>query len=387
MSDKTLRVLQIGDWEFGKNGIATLIYNFNQNLDIEKIIFDYVVPNKVNEDDYKKNIESKKGKIYELEISKTGINKKILYFFKLIKFLKNNRYEIVHINESTAHMMLYYSIICKIAGIKNIILHSHSSGFDSNKREIKLVIHKIAKVLLPLFTKNYLACSSIAARWTFLEKYLNKVVIINNGIDIEKFKFNLDKRNEIRKELRLENNFILGHVGRMSYQKNHNFLIDLFTEVKKEIPESKLLLIGTGVLESELKRKVINLGLEEDILFLGIKNNVNDYLQAMDIFLLPSHFEGLPVVGIEAQTSGLFCFFSQNISKEVIVTNRTFLLPIINKKLWLEKIKSIKSNLTLNYFLNQRKNYFLEVKNNDYDVKESTEKLMMLYINLISSNN
>lgn len=383
MNNKAIRILQIGDWEFGKNGIATLIYNFNQNLDIEKIIFDYVVPNKVNEDDYKKNIESKKGKIYELEISKTGINKKILYFFKLIKFLKNNRYEIVHINESTAHMMLYYSIICKIAGIKKIILHSHSSGFDSNKREIKLVIHKIAKVLLPLFTKNYLACSSVAARWTFLEKYLNKVVIINNGIDTERFKFNLVKRNEIRKELKLEKNFVLGHVGRMSYQKNHEFLIEIFKEVKKNIPESKLLLIGIGPLENKLKEKVKRLNLEDSVLFLGIKNNVKDYLQAMDLFLLPSHFEGLPIVGIEAQTSGLFSIFSNVISREIQVTNLCKFISLEDKKKWVETIKVEKENI----LFHKRDNYFLEVKNNDYDVKESTEKLMMLYINLISSNN
>lgn len=378
MNNKAIRILQIGDWEFGKNGIATLIYNFNQNLDIEKIIFDYVVPNKVNEDDYKKNIESKKGKIYELEINKTGINKKILYFFKLIKFLKNNRYEIVHINESTAHMMLYYSIICKIAGIKKIILHSHSSGFDSNKREIKLVIHKIAKVLLPLFTKNYLACSSVAARWTFLEKYLNKVVIINNGIDTERFKFNLVKRNEIRKELKLEKNFVLGHVGRMSYQKNHEFLIEIFKEVKKNIPESRLLLIGIGPLENKLKEKVKRLNLENSVLFLGLKNNVTDYLQAMDLFLLPSHFEGLGIVGVEAQSTGLFSIFSNVIPREIQVTNLCKFISLEDKKKWVETIKVEKENI----LFHKRDNYFLEVAKNGYDIKECTEKIMKLYIEI-----
>ncbi len=379
MTEKGLKVLQIGDWEFGKNGIATLIYNFNQNLDTEKIIFDYVIPNKVNEKYYKENIENKKGKIYELEINKTGINKKFLYFFKLIKFLRNNRYEIIHINESTAHMMLYYSLICKIAGIKEIILHSHSSGFDSGKRGIKLIIHKISKLLLPLFTKNYLACSKTAAQWTFLKKYLNKVIIINNGIDTEKFKFNLDKRNKIRKELKMEENFVLGHVGRMSYQKNHEFLIEIFKEIKKIIPESKLLLIGTGPLESKLKEKVKNLNLEENILFLGLKNNVEDYFQAMDLFLLPSHFEGLGIVGIEAQSSGLFTLFSDVVPREVEVTNLCKFISLEDKEKWLKIIKLRKEKL-YNY---ERDNYFLEVKKSNYDIKECTKELMKLYFNII----
>lgn len=379
MRNNAVRVLQIGDWEFGKNGIATLIYNFNQNLDTEKIIFDYVIPNKVNERYYKENIENKKGKVYELEISKTGINKKILYFFKLIKFLKNNRYEIVHINESTAHMMLYYSLVCKIAGIKKIILHSHSSGFDSGKRGIKLVIHKISKLLLPLFTKNYLACSKTAAQWTFLKKYLNKVIIINNGIDTEKFKFNLDKRNKIRKELKIRENFVLGHVGRMSYQKNHEFLIEIFKEIKKIIPESKLLLIGTGPLESKLKEKVKKLNLKENILFLGLKNNVEDYFQAMDLFLLPSHFEGLGIVGIEAQTSGLLSVFSDVVPKEVQVTDLCEFISLEDKEKWLKIIKLRKEKF-YNY---ERDNYFLEVKKSNYDIKECTKELMKLYFNII----
>lgn len=375
MRNNAVRVLQIGDWEFGKNGIATLIYNFNQNLDTEKVIFDYVVPDKVNENYYKKNIENKKGKVYELEISKTGINKKILYFFKLIKFLKNNRYEIVHINESTAHMMLYYSLICKIAGIKKIILHSHSSGFDSGKRKLKLIIHKISKLLLPLFTKNYLACSKTAAQWTFLKKFLNEVIIINNGIDTKKFKFNLDKRNEIRKELKIEENFVLGHVGRMSYQKNHEFLIEIFKEIKKIIPESKLLLIGTGPLESKLKEKVKKLNLKENILFLGLKSNVEDYFQAMDLFLLPSYFEGLGIVGIEAQTSGLFSVFSDVVPKEIQVTDLCEFISLEDKERWLEII-ILKKDKIYNY---KRNNYFLEVKKNNYDIEDCIKKLIKVY--------
>ena len=379
---KVLKTLQIGLEGFDKNGIAMLLYNFNQNLDNRKVIFDYVVPNKIKIEDsyYKKSIENKKGKVYELEISKTGVNKKILYFFKLIKFLKNNRYEIVHINESTAHMMLYYTIICKIVGIKKIILHSHSSGFDSGKREIKLIFHNISKFLLPLFTKNYLACSQTAAKWTFLKKYLDEVKIINNGIDTEKFKFDSEKRKEIRKTLKIEKNFVLGHIGRMSYQKNHEFLIDLFKEVVKNIPESKLLLIGTGPLESKLKEKVKKLKLDGNILFLGVRDNVADYLQAMDLFLLPSHFEGLGIVGVEAQATGLFSLFSNIIPKEIEITNLCEFISLKDRKGWLELIKLKKEK----YKDLKRESYFLEVRKNGYDIKECTEELIRAYKKLLN---
>lgn len=373
--NKPLSILQIGDWEFGENGIATLVYNFNQYLDTDKVIFDYIIANKIKNNSYKENIERKKSKIYELNISKKGISKKIYLFVKLINFLKNNKYEIVHIHESTAYMMLYYSFICKIVGIKNIILHSHSSGFDSGSRKLKKIIHSISKMLLPLFTKNYLACSKVAAQWTFLEKYLNKVVIVNNGIETKKFRFNLIKRNEIRKQLGIENNFVLGHIGRMSYQKNHKFLIELFKEVKKNIPESKLLLIGTGPLEDKLKLKVKEMKLEKDILFLGLKNNVEDYFQIMDLFLLPSHFEGLPIVGIEGQASGLTCLVSSCVSEEIKITNLCKFLSLENMNSWLKEIKLERNN----YLKKQREKYFLEVGKSGYDIKKSTEKLMETY--------
>ena len=374
----TEKVLQIGDWEFGKNGIATLIYNFNLNLDTKKVIFDYIVTNEVRESFYKKTIESKKGKIYELKIDKTGIKRKLILFFKLIKFLKNNKYKIVHINESTAHSMLYYSFICKISGVKKIILHSHSSGLDSNKRKVKLIMHNLSKILLPLFAHEFLACSETAAKWMYKKKYLSKIEIVKNGIDVEKFKFNFFKRKELREKMKIENIFVLGHVGRISYTKNHRFLIELFNEVKKIIPNSKLLLIGTGPLEKEMKEITKNLKLEKDILFLGVKNNVEDYLQIMDLFLLPSHFEGLPVVGIEAQSSGLTCFFSKNISKEVKVLNSCKFLPLNNSKKWLKEIKKEKDN----YSDVKRKYSFLEVRKNGYDVKDCVEKLTKLYMKL-----
>lgn len=378
--EKPIRVLQVGDWDFGRNGIATLIYNFNQNLDTQKVVFDYIISDSIKEVFYKKNIEKKQGRIFELEIRKKRIVKKIILFFKLRKFLKNNVYKIVHIHESTAYRMLYYSIICKMAGVNNIILHSHSSGFDSEGRKIKFIIHSFAKLFLPLITKNYFACSSIAAEWIFLKKYRNKVIIINNGIDTKKFRFNLNTRNKIRNELKLKNNFIIGHVGRMSYSKNHEFIIECFKKIKKKLPESKLLLIGTGPLETILKDKVKKLELDRDIIFLGMKKNIEDYYQAMDLFLLPSYFEGLGIVGIEAQASGLFSVFSDTIPKEILTTiNLCKFISLKDKKEWIETIILLHNKL----FNHKRDNYYMEVKKNGYDIKECTLKLIDSYFELV----
>lgn len=369
---KPIRVLQIGDWEFGKNGIATIAYNLFQNMNEENIIFDFLIQNEIEDDIYKKGIENKQGKIYELKIKTKGIRKKVDVFIKTIKFFRKNKFEIVHIHESTAHMMLFYGIITKICGVKTIILHSHSSGFDSNYRILKSILHNFAKQCIPLITKNYIACSQIAAKWVYKEKYLPIVKIIHNGIEIDKFKFDMEIRNKVRRKFQIEDNFVLGHVGRFSYQKNHEFLLELFIEIKKEKIESKLLLIGDGPLKVKIKNKARKFGVLKDIIFVNKTNQIEKYYQAMDIFLLPSNFEGLGIVGIEAQVAGLSCLFSNDIPKEIEITK---LCKFI--KLDIEKWK--KEILTRKYDLSKRNNYLKKENYYLYKIENSALELVKYY--------
>lgn len=370
--EKPIRVLQIGDWDFGKNGIATLVYNLTQNINEKNIIFDFLIQNELENNIYKKGIENKLGRIYELKVKTKGIRKKIDIFIKMIKFLRKNKFEIIHIHDSTAHMMLFYGIIARMCGIKTIIFHSHSSGFDSNYRMLKSVVHNLAKQCIPLITKNYIACSEIAAKWIFKEKYLSNVKILYNGIDMDKFKFNMKIRNKVRENLKIGNNFVLGHVGRFSYQKNHKFLLELFMIIKKEKVKSKLLLIGEGPLKLKIENKAKNLGILEDIIFIKKTNKVEEYYQAMDIFLLPSNFEGLGIVGIEAQVSGLNCLFSNNVPKEIEITNLCKFIKLDIKE-WKKEIVSWQENLK------NRDLYFKNEKYDLYKIEKSALELIKYY--------
>lgn len=371
--DNPERILQIGTKNFGKGGLSTIVLNFGLNQDSSKIIFDYLITDKINDTKYVKQIENKKGKVYELK-SKNKLKK--IYF--LGKFFKENKYKIVHIHLSSANIGTFIiQILFKIFGGKIIILHSHSSGLDINKgnKKIALLKHNILKKILPLITDEFLACSKLAGEWLYPEKYLDKVKIINNGIDEEKYKFNLEKRKQLRKKMNLENKFVLGHVGRFSYSKNHKFLVEIFNEVEKKEKESVLLLIGNGELEKNIKDQVKKLNLHQKVIFLGTTDKVEDYFQIMDIFLLPSRFEGLPIVGIEAQASGLKCFFSNSITKEVEISNLCEFLNINVFPLeWTESILKNKNGY-------KRKDMSNVIKKAGYSIKQSAKELEEIYLN------
>lgn len=371
-----IRVLQLGTRNFGTGGISTIIFNLGKNIDSQKIIFDYLIIGRPKNESYLKEIENKGGKVFFI---KNNFFKLFNLFFEIRELKNKEKYKIVHINISIAYLALIYSFICYLSSFKIILVHSHAAGIEGKYKYIKKFFHKISKAIIPLFTTEFIACSHLAAEWMFPKKYLKKIFILKNGIDSKKFKFNVEKRKELRKKLLLENSFVLGHIGRMVDIKNHRFIIEIFKEIKLIIPESKLLLIGTGPLENELKKYVKNLNLEKDVLFLGVKTDVENYLQVMDIFLFPSKFEGLGIVGVEAQASGLNCLISNKVPKEIKCTDFCEFLSINDLKKWIVKIKEIKST----YKLNQRDNSFFKVKENGYDIKDCAENLKEKYLKLL----
>ena len=321
---KPIRVLQVGDWDFGKNGIATIVYNLAQNIDISKYIFDFLVIEKVEDLYYKNNIEKRMGKVYELGLKKNKL-KKLYEVIKILKFIKKNNYQIIHIHESTSYSLFFYGFLFKIFGDGNIIFHSHNSNLPSGHK-IKKILHIIIKNVLNLVSKNSLACSKEAANWMYPKKYLNNVMIVKNAIDFSKFLFCPQKRKKIQKELKLEKSIVLGNIGRFSEQKNQLFLVELLQYLVKKEEKIKLLLIGNGNLKEEIIRKVTELNLKNNVILIENIKNIEDYYQVMDFFLLPSLYEGLPIVGIEAQAMGLPCYFSDTITSEIkILDNVKFL--------------------------------------------------------------
>lgn len=365
-----IRVLQFGTGNFGRGGQSTIVLNFGMMIDNKKVIFDYYV-DKISDEKYIEIIEKKGGKVF---ISKFSEKKLFLMrvkkFFEINKIIKN--YKIIHINTDNAFSPFIIGILGKINGIKKIIIHSHSTG--TNQKKEKVLLHNILKLFLPLIGNKFLSCSKQAAEWLYPKKCQNIVKIINNGIDTEKYKFNLEKRNYLRKKRSLENKFILGHIGRFSYPKNHEFLIEIFNKVQKIKKESVLLLIGNGELEKKIKEQVKKLKLEDKVIFLGTTDKVEDYLQIMDIFVFPSRFEGLGLVAIEAQAAALKVIASDRIPLEAKLSDYLEYVPL-NKssKEWAEKILEYKNGY-------ERIDISKLIERKGYSIRNSAKELEKIYL-------
>lgn len=367
-SKEPIRVAQImGKWLGG--GVEAVVMNYYRHLDRSKIQFDFICDSDSTNIPYEE-IESLGGKVILIP----PYQKIIKYIKELTEVLKKNQYKIVHSHISTLSIFPLYC--AKKAGVQVRIAHSHST---TNKKEWKKNIMK--QVLRPfskVFATDYFCCSELAGRWLFGNKTYdkNKVYLLNNAIDIEKFSYNEKLRKAKRKELGINDDMlVIGHIGRFVAQKNHDFLIDIFSEVYRQNKNTILLLAGQGPLELEIKSKVNNLGLTNNVKFLGQRTDANELYQAFDIFLLPSLYEGLPVVGVEAQASGLLCVLSDEMTKETKVIESTIFMSLTDSpKKW---AKEILNNIK-NY---KRRNTNHEITINCFNIKEEVNKLEKKYIN------
>ncbi len=272
---------------------------------------------------------------------------KLLYhltkYIRIIKFLKKQHYDVIHIN--TDNMFRFDMLLCaRIAGIPVRMIHSHNSQSENTKgyRGNKL-LQNIARKCIDHTANVKLACSESAAEWMYSKKSAKEAVILKNGIDTERFSFNAAAREAVRKELGLSDDItLLGNVGRFSEQKNHRFLIQVFSELNKLNPSVRLLLIGEGELYDSVKAEVRELGLEDKVMMPGTSDRVNQLYFAMDIFVMTSSFEGLPLVGVEAQTAGLECVFSDAITDELKVTDKARFISLDKgSRYWAEEINNI----------------------------------------------
>lgn len=355
-----------------RGGLETFIMNVYRKIDRTKIQFDFMVHSNIR-GEFDDEIESLGGIIFRITSRRENIvkNRKELELF----FYKHPEYTIVHQHSSS----LSYLTPLKIAKKHKVptrIIHSHSSKLSGNK--LNYLTHYFNQFLLNNISTDNFACSKLAAKWLFgKNNYLNdNYRIINNGIDIEEYKFDILKRNKIRKEFKIENNIkVIGHVGRFTYPKNHSYLIDVFNELSKIEKKTKLILVGSGRLKEEIQSKVEELNLSEKVLFLGQRSDVADILSAMDVLVFPSHYEGLPVSLVEAQATGLRVLASQNITEEIKLTNLLEFMSIhISPQKWAIEIKNI-NNYT-------RKDTHSEIKNHNYDINQVVKKLEYFYLNV-----
>lgn len=264
-------------------------------------------------------------------------------YYSQLKRIRRDSRDIIHFNLSYANFIPV--VLARLAGYKNIIIHSHSTEIDDGNKVKKLckrIIHILGKnFFFPFFGKSFWACSQLAGIWMY-PKYIMKskdFFLANNAISLQKYRYNDLIRSRKRKELGLSDGILcLGHIGRFSYQKNHIFLIELLNTIKKSGRKVMLLLIGTYIggecYYNEVISKIQEYHLEDDVMILGGRNDINELLQAMDYFLLPSRFEGLPIVGIEAQAAGIPCIFSNEITREVGINNNIAFIDVKNIEEW-----------------------------------------------------
>ena len=370
MQDKPIRVAQIiGKWLGG--GVESVVMNYYRYIDRNEIQFDFICDEDSTNIPYEK-IEKMGGKVILIP----PYQKIIKYHKKLKQVLKDGNYKIVHSHINALSVFSLFAAKC--AGVPVRIAHSHST---SNKKEWKKnIIKNILRPFSRVFATDYMCCSELAGRWLFGNKEFDKgnVYILNNAIDVEKFKYDENVRKEVRKELEIdENTLVIGHVGRFVEQKNHRFLIDIFNEVHKENTNSILLLIGQGPLMAEIKDKVKKLGIEKSVIFLGQRNDANRLYQAMDVFVLPSLYEGLPVVGVEAQAIGLKCIFSNDMTKETKILDTTRFVSLN------EKQENWKNYILNDYTIFLRKDTQKEMINKNFYIKNEVNKFMKFYQTLI----
>lgn len=356
-----VRVLQVVT-HMNRGGLETMIMNYYRNIDREQIQFDFLV-HRQERADYDDEIEKLGGKIYRLpRLNPFGrtYRRKLNQFF-----LEHPEYTVIHV-----HQDCMSSVVLKIAtkyGVSTKIAHSHCASQDKN---LKYLLKTYYKRQIPQYADYLFACGNAAGEWMFEGA---KFEVLNNAIEASEYKPDIKKRWEVRTQLGIDaNTFLVGHVGRFDYQKNHMFLLDIFDEISKR-KNAKLLLIGDGNLRRQIEEKIEEKDLKNRVVLLGVRNDVAALLQAMDVFVFPSNYEGLPVTLIEAQAAGLPCVISDKVSLECKKTDliqQVALSEGIN--IWAEKVINAKTT--------EKKDTYEEIKASGYDIQENAKRVQQFYL-------
>lgn len=372
MNKKEIKVLEVNVSDRGNNGVYSLIRNViqnkPQNLNIDIATFDKFENSKNIKELNKYNVN-----VIYLGSKGNKITREIKDGQKLTQFLYKHHYDCVHVHSDVADKLLIYGKSAKKAKVKKIIFHSHASNVDGKLRWIKRLMHYCSSPFLKYIGNEFVSVSDLASKWMYPNVSSKKIIIIKNGINLTKFRFNPVKRNSVRQRLNLQNNLIIGHVGRFEYQKNHVFLIRVFKNILKYYPNARLLLIGEGKYKKEIEQMTKSLNIANQVVFYGTSTHVEDLLQAMDIFLLPSHFEGLPIVGVEAQAAGLPVIFSNKITKEAKIIDTVSYLPIEDNAIpqWIRIVGK--------YRKLPRKDTYSLMKKKGFSIDDSVNQFVKLY--------
>lgn len=355
------RVLIVNTIGLGYEGITSVIKNYTGAMNKEGLEIHFVAMDSLPDD--LKLLLSDMGIIHYVEKRKKSLKR---YLTGMDAVLSKNKFDVIHIHGNSGTMLIEV-LLAKIHGIKNIIIHSHSTQTNHP------VVNRILKAPMMRLADTCIACSKASGEWLY-GNY--PYTVLNNAIDLNRFRFSEVNREKYRDEFGIKDEFLVGHIGHFTPQKNHFFLIDIFFEFHKLEPNSKLLLISDGPRFDQVKAKVAELGLQETVIFAGRRNDIAEIYSAMDLFLLPSNWEGLPLVMVEAQTNGLSLLVSDVITQDAKCTDRTFYKPLDHGALfWAEQLQQIK-NSNFDRMVDDRGN----IAEKGFDIHTEAEKLRQIYL-------
>lgn len=355
----------------GRAGIETMLMNYYREMDRDRIQFDFLA-NKPVPGEYDEEIRSLGGRVFV----SPGLNPVHYPRYRryVLDLLQENRdIRIVHAHNEA---MGYYALqSAKDAGIRIRIAHAHNTRII---RDYKYPLKLVCKQLLPGAATDYWSCGRDAGIYYYGKKRWNTSgFILHNAIDVERFGFRPEVREHQRRQTGLEKCFVIGHVGRFNVQKNHSRLLDIFAAVAKAVPEARLVLIGTGELEQAMREKAQHLGILDRTIMPGQMADVSTWYQAMDCFVLPSLFEGLPVVGIEAQAAGLPCVFSDRVTDEVLLSPEACRISLdTDDSEWARQIAAARQPET------NRLQGMETVRRAGYDIHKEARKLQEIYLEM-----
>ena len=347
-------------------GAETFLMKIFRKLDRTKYQMDFCVSSD-KEGYYDKEILASGGKIFHTTPKTKGSVKS---FLSLRKIVKDNDYKCV-MRVSQHSLSCMELVAAKCGGAKRVVFRSSNSGTGGGS--VNRFLHKVFAFLPKYVPDVRIAPSTEAAEFMFGKRNVKKgkVHLLHNAIQVDNYLYNAQKREELRKELNLEDKFVIGHIGRFANQKNHEFLVDVFYEITKKCDNAHLVLIGDGDLKSQIEKKVKSLSLDDKVSFLGVRNDVPDLLSAFDVKLFPSFFEGMPNTVIEAQAASLHCVISDTITKEANITGLVDYLPLNNDaNMWADKVLEYKD-----YERKNMKEIFVKEK---YDISSTVDEFVKL---------
>jgi glycosyltransferase involved in cell wall biosynthesis len=366
-----IKILFFMDGIGNAGGIQEMAIKWMENIDREKYQIDILSYNTGKQDNYSERVRALGGEVFLID---TYMRKGKLFasLKQTDDFFKTHKYDILHAHSSSkAVFIMWYA---KKYGIKTRILHSHCTQFVV-RGKVALLFANMLKIPTLVLTTDYYACSPEAGEFLFGKKAIEdgKVTIAHNGIETSKFVRDDAIRNRMRAEFELNDKFVIGNVGRFRPQKNHTYLMDIFKAVTLLDEDAILVCAGNGELEESIKEKARQLGIDSKIRFLGFRNDINDIMQAFDVLVMPSLFEGLPVTGVEAQAIGIPALFATTITRDAAILPESGYLSLNDSpEIWAEKILSYK-------FVNRSSSAHKYILSHGYDIKVETNKIADFY--------